>query len=191
MIIETQDYEYESMEELKAEEEALYSRFISQIKILPNKLLNAFLRDLNYSPQIDNTSSLTIFNCLNLDLRSMTRQIKNEGIDSIDFSLLGRNRNPDWYYNRFQELEQVYWTFPRAFIPLRNDSQHIDDDPDIIHNDFLTNIDVPANTIVMANIATLLIHFCLEVLATWIKTYTVIGILDSDKIKKILEDKTL
>ena len=111
MIIETKEYEYENLNELKAEEEALYSRFISQIKILPNKLLNSFLRDLNYDPQIDNNTSLTIFNCLNLDLRSMTTKIKNEGIDSIDFSILGRNHNSDWYSGKFRDLEQVYWTF--------------------------------------------------------------------------------
>jgi len=190
MIIETKDYQYESMAELKADEEALYARFISQIKILPNKLLNAFLRDLNYDlDNIDN--SVKRFNCLNLDLRSMTTKIKNDGIDSIDYSILGKNHDSDWYKDNFKELQQVYWTFPRAFIPLRNDSQHIDDNPDVDHKDFLTSIDVPANTIVMANIATLLIHFCLEILATWISTFTTVGILDEEKIKKFIQEETV
>jgi len=190
MIVETKDYNYENHHELKGEEESLYSRYISQIKILPNKLLNSFLKDLNYNLEnIDN--SIRRFNCLNLDLRSMTTKIKNEGIDSIDYSILGKNHSSDWYNGKFNELQQVYWTFPRAFVPLRNDSQHIDDDPDVVHKDFLTNIDVPANTIVMANTATLLIHFCFEVLATWIKTFQIIGILSPAKIKEILEKETI
>ncbi len=190
MIIETKDYQYETIEELKADEEALYARFISQIKILPNKLLNAFLKDLNYDlNNIDN--SIKRFNCLNLDLRSMTTKIKNDGIDSIDYSLLGKNHDSNWYNERFRDLQQVYWTFPNAFTPLRNDSQHSDDTPDTSHKDFLTNIDVPANTIVMANIATLLIHFCLEVLATWVNTFTTVGILNKEKIKKIIQEETV
>ncbi len=190
MIIETKDYQYESMEELKADEEALYARFISQIKILPNKLLNAFLRDLNYDIG-NNDNSIKKFNCLNLDLRSKATEIKNDGIESIDYSELGRGHDYYWYNDRFRDLQQVYWTFPNAFIPLRNDSQHSDDNPDITHKDFLTQIDAPANTIVMANIATLLIHFCLEILATWTTTCTIVGILDKEKVKKIIQDETI
>jgi predicted transcriptional regulator len=190
-IVETKDYDYQTLYDLKGEEESLYARYISQIRILPNKLLNSFLRDLNYLPDVEKPNSLTLFNCLNLDLRKMTSKIKDDGIESINYSILGKNHNFDWYKPRFRDLEQVYWTFPQAFTPLRNDSQHADDDPEVTHYDFITKIDVPANTIVMANTATLLIHFCLEILTTWIKTYSIIGILNPEKIKDILKNETI
>lgn len=189
VIIDTKDLEFESIADLKIEEESLYSRFISQVKILPNKLLNTFLEDLHYDPQINDNTNLKLFNCLNLDLRSMSNTIKSDGIEVIDYSILGRNHNFNWYADHLFDLNQVYWTIPGAFIPLRNEGQHADDTSDIDHFDFLTGSRIPANTIVMSNIATLLIYFCLEILGTWIKTFSIIGVLDKEKIKQISEEQ--
>jgi len=190
IITDTRNENFTDVEELKAYEEALYSRFIPQIKIIQNKLTGAFLEDANYHPKVNDFSNLKLFNCLNLDLRELKNQFVNKTISQIDTSKLGSDHHQGWYEGKFRYLNQVYWTIPGAFNPLRNEGEHGDENIDITNFDFLTNAHAPANTIVMTHIAVFMIYFCMEILTTWIQTCKYLGILNKEKIDQILkEDK--
>lgn len=199
LLVKEKDHTTDDITVFRLNENEIYNYIIKNIDDILNSLFLVYLIDCDgYNPHSRNRDgvrephtedtligNLDRFNALNLALRNSKSKVTDK--TNIDELIQEIVRNNEIYERRqLWDFEQVFFDMSKTLKHFLNISKHRQkrDKRVIEFNagektkiDFITGVNIPFNSIILAEMICTIIYWIIEINQTWIITFKYLGII--------------